>query len=48
LIHVGLLNDRAVSVEVLLVDEGNLPEANIGKEGKPRRLVDERDVIREG
>jgi phenylacetate-CoA ligase len=43
-----LLNDLAVSVEVLLVDEGNLPEANIGKEGKPRRLVDERDIIREG
>lgn len=43
-----LKSDLHVSVEVVLVDQGQLPEANIGGEGKPRRLVDERGVIREG
>ena len=43
-----LHSDLHVAVEVLLVDEGQLPEANIGKEGKPRRLVDDRGTIQEG
>ncbi len=41
-----LRSDLGVKVAVELVDEGNLPEANIGKEGKARRLVDERGEVR--
>lgn len=37
-----LNTDLGIKVNVVLVDEGNLPEANIGKEGKPQRLIDNR------
>jgi phenylacetate-CoA ligase len=38
-----LREDLGVSVPVNLVDEGSLRDiANIGKEGKPRRLLDKR------
>jgi len=40
-----LHNDLGVKVEVELVDEGGLPETNIGQEGKPRRLIDERGKV---
>lgn len=38
-----LHNDLGIKVGVELVDEGNLPETNVGKEGKPRRLIDNRN-----
>lgn len=34
--------DLGIKVNVELVDEGNLPETNVGKEGKPQRLIDNR------
>lgn len=38
-----LLTDLGVRVAVELVEEGALAEvANLGREGKPRRLVDRR------
>ncbi|MGE4243777.1 phenylacetate--CoA ligase family protein [Ramlibacter sp.] len=37
-----LHNDLGVKVAVELVPEGGLPETNVGKEGKPRRLIDNR------
>jgi len=40
-----LHSDLSVKVGVELVDEGNLPEANIGVEGKARRLLDERGAV---
>lgn len=40
-----LKNDLGVRVDVELVEEGGLPETNVGKEGKPRRLLDRRDTI---
>lgn len=41
-----LANDLGVKVEVQLVNEGGIPEANLGSEGKVRRLVDNRaDVV---
>ena len=39
-----LQTDLGIKINVELVDEGNLPEANIGKEGKPQRLIDRRKV----
>lgn len=39
--------DLSVKVEVLLVKEGDIAEeANLGREGKPRRLIDRRDVVK--
>ena len=37
-----LQTDLGIKVIVELVDEGNLPETNVGKEGKPQRLIDRR------
>lgn len=37
-----LRNDLGLKVIVELAEEGNLPETNVGKEGKPRRLIDNR------
>ena len=38
-----LHNDLGVKVAVQLVPEGELPETNVGKEGKPRRLIHNRN-----
>jgi phenylacetate-CoA ligase len=43
-----LQNDLGIKVGVEFVEEGNLPEANVGKEGKPRRLIDERGTVKAG
>jgi phenylacetate-coenzyme A ligase PaaK-like adenylate-forming protein len=37
-----LQTDLGIKVIVELVEEGNLPETNVGKEGKPQRLIDRR------
>lgn len=37
-----LQTDLGIKTIVELVDEGNLPETNVGKEGKPQRLIDRR------
>jgi phenylacetate-CoA ligase len=39
--------DLSVKVDVLLVPEGGIAEeANLGREGKPKRLIDKRDQVR--
>ena len=40
-----LREDLGIKVPVELVPEGQLPETNVGKEGKPRRLLDQRQTI---
>ncbi|MFA7269960.1 MAG: hypothetical protein WC073_11495, partial [Sterolibacterium sp.] len=40
-----LKEDLTLKVPVELVPEGQLPETNVGKEGKPRRLLDQRQTI---
>ena len=40
-----LKEDLGVKVVVELVGEGQLPETNVGNEGKPRRLLDQRQTI---
>lgn len=37
-----LKTDLGIKVGIELVEEGNLPETNVGKEGKPQRLIDNR------
>jgi phenylacetate-CoA ligase len=41
-----LRNDLGIRVPVELVEEGQLVGTNVGKEGKPIRLIDERRVIK--
>lgn len=43
-----LQTDLGIKINVELVDEGNLPETNVGKEGKPQRLIDKRKAMVEG
>ena len=38
-----LQTDLGIKVNIELVDEGNLSETNVGKEGKPQRLIDKRN-----
>lgn len=40
-----LKEDLGIKVPVELVPEGQLPETNVGKEGKPRRLLDQRSTV---
>ena len=37
--------DLGIKTPVVLVPEGQLPETNVGKEGKPRRLLDLRGTV---
>ncbi len=37
--------DLGIKTPVELVPEGQLPETNVGKEGKPRRLLDQRGTV---
>ena len=40
-----LRSDLGIKADVELVEEGKLPDTNVGKEGKPRRLIDERGTV---
>lgn len=40
-----LKEDLGIKTPVVLVPEGQLPETNIGMEGKPRRLLDQRGTV---
>lgn len=40
-----LKEDLGIKTPVVLVPEGQLPETNVGMEGKPRRLLDQRGTV---
>ena len=46
LLEKRLRNDLGIRVPVELVEEGHLKGTNVGKEGKPIRLIDERRTIK--
>ena len=40
-----LKEDLGIKTPVVLVQEGQIPETNVGKEGKPQRLLDQRGTV---